>query len=196
MEGNYAEAHSLLQQGVDLWQGLGPERKMEYVWALIFLGDVAINQNNLQEAEALYEISISALRGIDDKNFLAYSVRRLGQIAWYRGQFEKATMLCGESLTLNQVIRDERGVIACLSAFASIALANGKTVIAGQLFGAVHALLSARSIRLLPIDRIEYHGNVSTLRAEMNEEAFTKAWAEGAFMSLERAIEFALKETK
>ncbi len=196
VEGNYAEARSLLQQGIDLWQRLGPERKMEYIWALIFLGDVALNQKNLQEAEALYEISINALRAIDDRNFLAYSVRRLGQLAWYQGQFEKATLLCRESLVLNQKLRDDRGIIACLSAFADIALAHGNAVLGAQLFGAVQALLNARGIRLLQVDRIEFERNVTTLRAELDSATLEKAWTKGASMTLEQAIEFALRESK
>jgi predicted ATPase/DNA-binding SARP family transcriptional activator len=193
VEGNYAEARSLLQQGVDLWQELGPERKMEYIWALIFLGDVALNQKDLQEAEALYEISTNALRGIGDLNFLAYSVRRLGQLAWYRGQFERATMLYVESLTLNQALKDERGVIACLSASAGIALARGQTLFATQLFSAVQALLSARGIRLLPVDRLEYDRNVSSLRARLDRTTLERAWSKGESMTLEQAIEFALQ---
>jgi tetratricopeptide (TPR) repeat protein len=194
VQGNYAKARSLLQQGLELLGELGPARKTEYLYAQIFLGDVALNEDDLQEAQWLYEQCSSTLREIHDGNFLAYVVRRLGQLSWDRGEFEKATELCKESLKLDLELGDERGCIACLSAFAGIALARGKVVLAAHLFGAVQSLLHARTIRLLPTDRMEYERNVSSLRSQLDPATLEKAWTKGAEMTMERALEFALEE--
>jgi len=195
IQGNYARARSLLQQGLDLLQESGLESRREYLYAQMFLGDVALNQDDLQEAQRLYEQCSSTLREIHDGNWLAYIVRRLGQLAWHRGEFEEATELCKESLNLNQALMYDRGVIMCLSAFAGIALARGKALPAAHLFGAVSALLTARTIRLLPIDQIEYDRNVSSLRSQLDLATLENAWAKGAKMTLEDAVAFALEET-
>ena len=143
----------------------------------------------------LYEECISAFKEIQDKNFLAYTVRRLGQVALRQGEFEKAELLCRESLSLNQGVRDERGIVACLSAFAGIATARGQSVFAAHLFGAVESFLSALGLRLLQVDQMEYDRNVSTLRAQLNSASLEKAWAKGAAMTIEQAVTFALEPT-
>ena len=142
----------------------------------------------------LYEQCSGTLREIHDGNFLAYVVRRLGQLSWHRGEFEKAIELCKESLKLDLELGDERALIACLSAFAGIALKRGNDILAAQLFGAVSALLNARTIRLLPTDQMEYDRNVSHLRLQLAPATLEKAWTKGADMTMERALEFALEE--
>lgn len=192
VQGNYAEARSLLRQGLDILRELGAEYKTDYLWALIFLGDVALNQDDLSEAQILYGQCSSALKEINDRNFQAYVVRRLGILAWHRGEFQEATELCQESLKFNLELGDERGVIACLSAFAGIALARGKAMLAATLFGSVQALLNARNSRLLQTDRLEFDRNVSTLRSYLEPASLDRAWAEGTVMALEEAIECAI----
>jgi predicted ATPase/DNA-binding SARP family transcriptional activator len=195
IQGNYAQARSLLKQGLDLFQKLGPERKTEYLYSQIVLGDVAMHQDDLPEAQMLYEQCSRTLREMHDGNFLAYVVRRLGQLAWHRGEFEKATELCKESLKLDLELGDERAVLACLSAFAGIALTRGNDMRTAQLFGAVSALLDARTIRLLPTDQTEYDRNVSSLRSQLDATTLENAWAKGRMMTIEQAIDFALEKT-
>jgi DNA-binding NarL/FixJ family response regulator len=43
-------------------------------------------------------------------------------------------------------------------------------------------------------DRSVYHDQVSAARAQLDEEAWEAAWAEGRAMALERAIEYALRK--
>jgi predicted ATPase/DNA-binding SARP family transcriptional activator len=192
--GNYSKARSLFEQSLGIWQKLGHEHRMEMILTLNFLGDLAFQQGDLEEAKAVYQESVSAFKEIRDQNFLAYAVRHLGQVACRQGEFEKAVLLCGESLSLNQSLKDERGVISCLSAFAGIAVARSKGVSASRLFGAVEALLGMRNIRLLPVDQMEFDHYVSTLRSQVAFETLDQAWAEGRAMTFEQGMEFALNE--
>jgi predicted ATPase len=194
--GNFSRARSLLEESLGVWRRMGHERQRDSILTLSFQGDVAFLQGNLDEAQARYEECVSAFQEIRDQNFLAYSIRRLGQVAGRQGDFEKAVLLCAESLSLNQGLKDERGVIASLSALAEIAVAREKIVVASRLFGAVEALLGRRNIRLLPVDQIEFDRNVSGLRAQLDSATLHKIWVEGGAMTLDQAIEFALNETK
>ena len=98
-------------------------------------------------------------------------------------------------MLLNQGLRDERGLIACLSAIAAIALGRERAVLASQLFGAVEALLGARNMRMLQMDQLEYERNVKSLRSQLDEKSLAKSWAKGSGMSLDEAIALALEET-
>jgi non-specific serine/threonine protein kinase len=193
-EGRYRDAHYFFKQSLDLFQELG-FRNREYVWSLTFLGDVVFLLDDLEGARNYYEQSTRALRELEDRNFLAYAVRRLAQLTWYCGQYEKATLLCRESLMINQELGDMRGVIASLSAYAGVATAEGKTARAAQLFGAVDALLGSRNIRLVQMDRMERERNQSILTGQLSPADLEATREKGMLMTMEQAVEFALQET-
>ena len=195
MQGNYVEARSLLEQSLEIWRSMGPEGRRGVSWTLTFLGDVALNQKESNEARSIFEECVAIQREIGDKNFLAYSVRRLGLLAWREKDFEKATVLCQESLSLNRELGDPRGVLACLAAFADIAVVQGKFARAAQIMAAVETQLAAMGMRLLPVDKTEYERNLAQLRAQFDERTLYKFWAKGKEMSLDDAIAFALQET-
>jgi len=192
---NYLEARSFLEISLGMWREMGPDGKVGASWTLTFLGDVALNQNHLNEARFIYEETVSILREIGDKNFLAYSVRRLGLLAWRENDYHKATVLCKESLSLNRELGDLRGVLACVAGFADIAVVQRKFERAAKLMAAVETQLASMGMRLLPVDKMECERNLAHLRANMDEKALVKFWAKGREMSFEQVIAFALEET-
>jgi predicted ATPase/DNA-binding SARP family transcriptional activator len=195
MQGNYVEARSLLEQSLEIWRPMGPEGKVEVSWTLTFLGDVALNQNESNEARSIYEEAVAILREIGDKNFLAYSVRRLGLLAWRKKDYRKAIALCKESLSLNRELGDPRGVLASVSAFADIAVVQGKFERGATLISAVETQLAAMGMRLLPVDKLESERNLVLLLSKLDEKTLNKFWAKGKAMALDDAIAFALQET-
>ena len=194
MQGNYVEARSLLEQSLEIWRSMGPEGRRGVSWTLTFLGDVALNQKESNEARSIFEETVAILREIGDKNFLAYSVRRLGLLAWREKDFGRAIALCQESLSLNRELRDPRGVLACLAGFADIAVVQGKFARAARLMAAVETQLAAMGMRLLPVDKMEYERNLALLRTQLDEKVSSKVWAKGKAMTFEEAIEFAMEE--
>jgi predicted ATPase/DNA-binding SARP family transcriptional activator len=190
-EGRYSDAHFFFRRSLDLFHELGFRNK-EYIWSLTFLGDVVFHLNDLENTRKYYEQSTQALRELDDRNFLAYAVRRLAQLYWYCGEYERATHLCRESLVINQDLGDVRGIIACLSAYAGIATARGELTRAAKLFGAVETLLNSMHIRLVYMDRLERERNLSILYDQLVPASLEQAWKEGTSMSLEQAVEFVL----
>jgi tetratricopeptide (TPR) repeat protein len=194
MQGNYAEARLRLELSLEILRKMGPEGKRGVSWTLTFLGDVALNQNASNEARSIFEECVSILKEIGERNWLAYSVRRLGLIAWREKDFARATVLCQESLSLNRELGDPRGVLACLAGFADIAVVQGKFARAAQLMAAVETHLAAMGMRLLPVDKMEYERNLALLRTKLDEKILNKFWDKGKAMSLDDAIAFALLE--
>jgi non-specific serine/threonine protein kinase len=194
VKGNYLESRTLLEQSLAIWREMGLDGQIGRAWTLIFLGDVALNRDQSDLARSLYEEVVTILRETGDVNFLAYSVRRLGQLMWREGEYDKAIALCTESLNLNRQIDSPRGVIACLAAFAAIAMAQGKYQWAAQLMAAVETQMVSRGITLLYMDQQEYQRNLAHLRAKLNEKLFNKFWAKGKGMSLDEAVALALDE--
>jgi non-specific serine/threonine protein kinase len=195
MQGNYVEARSFLERSLEIWRLMGPDGRMGGSWTLMFLGDVALNQDAAERARSLYEESFAILREQGNMNFLAYAVRRLGLLAWREGDHKKARTLCKESLILNQEVGDPRGVLACVAGFADIAVAQGKFARAAQIMAAVEAQLVSMGIRLLPVDKMEYERNLALLRDQIDEKIFNTSWLRGQPMSLEELIAFAMEDT-
>ena len=102
-------------------------------------------------------------------------------------------MFFSESLALNVEVAHQLGKIACLAAFAALALARGIETRAAQLCGAAESLLGATAFQIF--DQVEYDQTVAKLRSHMDSKTFEEAWAKGAAMTLEDAVAFALEES-
>jgi tetratricopeptide (TPR) repeat protein len=192
LQDNLKQARSYLEQSLVIFDELAPVNRRGATEALIYLGDVAFIQSQFDEARKLYQKSANMLQETGDKISLALAIRRLGQLALHEGDYDTAVALCENSLKLNYEIEDLRGIIACISAFAAIALARGQVQIAAQLFGAVQTLLSAMNFRFLRLDRIEYERNLAALHAQFDQASLENSRASGAAMTIEQAVEFAL----
>jgi tetratricopeptide (TPR) repeat protein len=193
IQGNYPQARAFLEQSLEAWGAMGPDGRMGYAHALIYLGDVAIIEDNRDSARAIFEEAAEVLREAGDLNFRAYSVRRLGQLLWREGNYAAATSLCKESLSLNLEVGDPRGVMASLAGFAAIAAARGELERAAEIMAAVEAQLAAIGVPLLHVDRLEYERNLARLRTEVDEQTLAELWEKGARMLLDEAIAFGLR---
>ncbi|HEY6073455.1 MAG TPA: tetratricopeptide repeat protein [Anaerolineales bacterium] len=193
IQGNYSEASSFLEQSLEIWRTIGPEGSVARANTTIFLGDVAFNQNDAESARMLYEDAAAVLREAGDMTYLAYTVRRLGQLAWRDGEFKKALAFCKESLKLNLAAGDPRGTVACLAGFAAIATAQGQLERAAVLMAAVESQTVSLGIGLLYIDMMEFDRSFDSLRAKLEGKAFGRAWAKGTSLTMEEAIRLALE---
>ena len=192
-EGEYAMAHAYLEKAIT---EAGTVPRHSTGWALAYLGDLYILQDIREQARQMYEESVAHLRLLNNRNFLAYPLRRLAELTIDSGNYKQATALCKESLELNLAGGDQRAVIACLAGFAAIATARKKAIAAARLFGAVEFFLHTFSASLLPIDEKAYERNIAILRSQLDETTFDVMWAEGNEMTMEEAIEFALVDAK
>jgi tetratricopeptide (TPR) repeat protein len=195
-EGNYSTAQAYLVESLAEARKLGAPGTAAMGFSSAFLGDVFIFKGEREQARQAYEEAVICLRELNNKNFLAYPLRRLAEFALERGEYEKATALCEESLSLNINGRDQRAIVACLAGFAAICAARGQVASAVRLCAAVEVLLRTFSASLLPADRQAYDRNTAMLRSQLDETTFDIAWGEGSEMALEQAIEFALKDTQ
>ena len=84
-------------------------------------------------------------------------------------------------------------VSICLVGFGGIAAAMKQPVLAVQLLAASKMLYETLGIVLPSTDRKMFERNLAAARAQMDEEAFTAAWAEGMAMDIQEAISTAQK---
>ncbi|MGE5374124.1 MAG: tetratricopeptide repeat protein, partial [Bacteroidota bacterium] len=176
------------EQSQTIWREMNTAGNFGQDWASIYLGDVALNRGEVDLARSLYQDVVTLLREIGDINFLAYAVRRLGQLLWRNGDYGEAIALCKESLDYNQQVGSPRGVFGCLAGFAAIAIAQGRYQYAAQLMAAVETQMVSMGITPMYMDRQEYDRNLARLRTQLDEKTLTRFWAKGREMSLDQAL--------
>jgi predicted ATPase len=188
-EGNEAQARDFFEQSLAIWQALDDPYGMS--WSFIMLADIALHRNDLPGAQTLYADGARRLRDMGNTTLLAYALRRIGQISMAQGDSARAFSLLKESMALNELVDDRRGVAACLASLAAVALAGGRALEAAQLFGAVAAQLQTLTASLLPADQSVYEQNAAAARQRLGEDAFARAWASGRNLSAEQVLALA-----
>jgi predicted ATPase/DNA-binding SARP family transcriptional activator len=191
-EGDYVSAQSRLEESLAIAQTLGSPRQHIIAHSLLRLGDMHLLKGEYGRAQPHYEEAARSMREAREINWLGYIVRRLGYVRLHLGSIAEVSVLFSESLALNVEIAHQLGIIACLAAFAALALAQGKETRAAQLCGAAGSLLGATSFQIF--DQVEYDQTVTKLRSHMDSKILEKAWARGAAMTWEDAVAFALEE--
>jgi hypothetical protein len=146
-------------------------------------------------AAAFYAESLQLNKEIKDMSWQELLLGNLGFVALHEHDYVQARALFEETLTLNRHRQheDAQSLTTDVAGFAGIMGANGKPQQATQLLGAVKASCQACGSDLDPADRMEYDRILAAVRAQLDEATFNAAWAEGRKMTLEQAIEYALK---
>ncbi len=127
------------------------------------------------------------------KQQTAVCLLTLGHIAFAQGEGERSIAHYRESLTQHQEMGEKRGIAECLECLASVGGTAKQAERAARLFGAAEALREATRALLPPSDRPAYERSLAGVRAQLPEEVFTIAYAQGRKLPLEEAIDEAMR---
>jgi non-specific serine/threonine protein kinase len=169
---------SLLERGLALERACGGSDPYSAAWTIAVLGSAAYLQGDDARARARFEESITLFRALGNVNFLALSLRRLGQLALRGNAPRQAYTLLYESLDLNYQIGSHAGVAGCLVGIAGVHLAQGRPTDAAHLLGSVQSLLTETAGHFMAVDRELFDILCERTRAWLGD-AFDAAWAHG-----------------
>jgi predicted ATPase/DNA-binding SARP family transcriptional activator len=193
-EGDLLSAKYFYEQSVVLFRGLGDIKGSSF--ALGHLGIVAILQGDYEQAAALCTETLALGRERRDSRTIAIALTTLGFVSWGKGNPEQAAPKFAEALALQRSLTDKWTAQYSLMGMALVAFALSHLERAARLFGAAESLRESIGTPVPLSQRPQYDFLVAAVRARLDEAAFEKAWAEGHAMTLEQAIEFALKESE
>ncbi len=192
-QGDDSRAKPLFEESLALCRETGDKWRTAYT--LRNLGNVAGMRADYQRAMSSLDEGLALSRDVKDKYSIVACQNALGKIALKLGNHERAMTLFKESLTLRRDFADRRGIPECLEGLAGVAGGQAKPILAARLLGAAEIMRETIGTPLPPSDGAEYARQVSAAGAALGQEGLAAAWAEGRAMSLEQAIERALKET-
>ena len=152
-------------------------------------------RGNYGRAKTLGMESISLAREMEDKRQLAMIVGWVGLLeVWNGDDHELAEGFLEEALALNRELGNWAYGAYCLEGFAGLAGARGQVARAARLWGAAEVLRTNIGAPLTLDARLYFDRNMAAARAQLGEEAWESAFAQGMAMLAEEAAGYALTE--
>jgi predicted ATPase len=192
MRGDYRSARSALREAADIFEELGD--RAGRAWSINQQGDLALAQSDITAARELYQRALSAFRQAGDPWGSARSLTDLAYIDCAQGSHSAAHAACREALELFGALGHRRGIARAMEGFACLAMAQGQAERALNLAAAAAHLRQSIGAPLPPAEQSKLDETLLTAWESLSEAEVTRARAEGAAMSLENAIQYALEE--
>ncbi len=190
LRGEYGHADELSEQELSRARELGDE--LHSAQAMAWLVETALLRGEYGRAMELSEQEMAQARESGDRHAAVSALWRLGWAAYHQGDYGTARAVYEERLTLERELNHLGCIAECLEGLAAVALAEGGADRGARLLGAAEALREAVKTPLHPVYHALYEPWSSAVRAQLGEEAFEAAKAQGRTMTRERAIEHAL----
>jgi predicted ATPase/DNA-binding CsgD family transcriptional regulator len=179
-------------------KGLGPELEDRRTISNLRLLEVgaAFARGDSERVLALSEESLELFREVRDAFGTAMCLMNIGLAALTQGDYERAATALHNGLTLARDLDHKLVIQYCAIGLAAVAASRGWPIRAARLWGAAQGMSETYGTRFTRASRavIDYEGRVAAARSQLEESAWTTAWAEGRAMSPEQAIEYALEQ--
>jgi len=185
-QGDPATVRALLEESLALSREVGDKEGIATFFSLS--GQLALNQGDIATARRLSEKSLVINREIGHREHTAESLFLLARVEARRGDNLAARDLYEQSLAIEKEGNSNSDIALYLEGLAGVVVAQGEPAWAARLYGAAEALRDAKSVPIPPVYRAEYERAVAATRAQLGEQAFAAAWAEGRAMTPEQAL--------
>jgi predicted ATPase/DNA-binding CsgD family transcriptional regulator len=192
--GDFATARQMLEESLRLSQAVDDRYGTRL--SMRNLADLYGDSGDLAAAVSSYEQTLSSARAENDHHETACALRGLGHLALAQGQYGRAEQYLRESLTLLKPLRDRRCTPLSLEGLACITVGPGWADRSARLLGAAQAMQAQTGAPSPPSTRADYVRTVADARQALGQERFEAAWAAGAAMGLDAAVDLALGERR
>ena len=160
---------------------------------LINLGDSYTSNGSYEPAEECFAEAERIYQNLADRAGLAEIKRGRGRIALKRGDPVRALDLLSEACG---IVFEMDIVGQTLVAIEGIAFAAQKLddlVKATRLLSACDSIRNQINLSRIQIHQADCEAYLKSIRASLDESAFTTAWAEGSRMTLDQAVAYAVR---
>jgi predicted ATPase/DNA-binding CsgD family transcriptional regulator len=162
--------------------------------SLYGLGLWHFQQGDAATARVLFEESFALFSALGQRLWATQPLYFLGKVAAQLGDLPAAYAFYQQSLALFQELDDQQSSATCLEGWGAVVARQGQAAWAAQLWGAAEALRAAGGpsylpqLLTLPGERADDERMRTWVRAQLGEQAFDHALAEGRAMTSEQAL--------
>jgi len=180
-----------------LQQALAMQRKVGDNWlvarTLNFLGEVARSEEAYEQAQQYYTESLALFETLGADGRIPIAQHNLGRVACALGEVETAAAWFRQAIDGFRRSGHTWGITACLEGMAGVLIGRSQLQLATRLLSLTTTLHEAAHAIVTPADRLAGEGYLASLRDQLDTASFAAAWCEGMQMTLEEAIDCALK---
>jgi len=191
-QGDYARAEALYTESLSLRREIGDSWGIAS--SLNNLGGVAFSQGDYKRALSLHTESLNLRRELGDKRGISMSLNNMGEVAQEQEDYRRAAVLYAESLSIRKELGDRFFIVSSLHNLAEVACSRKNYERGARLFGAAEALREIIGAPLPNAKRPNFDRYREEARDALGRADLKAAWTEGRLMSLDQAIEYALKQ--
>jgi predicted ATPase/class 3 adenylate cyclase len=190
LHGDLAAARTYSNEALKIMRDLG--NPWDIAVSIMGLGAMAVFHGSYSQALEHYEEGEMLFRQLGDRHMVNAMQSERAHIERRLGHYAQAVELYSRTLLDWQELGNRAALAHELECLAFIAVAQNQTQRAACLLAAAEALRQSANTPMTANERDEYDQNVAALRAQMDVQAFSEAWAEGYSITLEQAIRLAL----
>jgi tetratricopeptide (TPR) repeat protein len=190
---DFNTARAYEEEGLVLLEG--SETSWAAVHAFFTSARAAMLRGEYAAAQARFLKSLPAFEQVGDQHRVNMIGSELAHIDRYEGRYHQAEAAYRKTIRVWQRLGHRAAIAHQLESFGFVAKALGQPERAARLFAAAETLREKIGTPMNPQERIEYDGEVAGTRAQINENAFASAWAEGRNLTMEQAISYAVGDT-
>jgi predicted ATPase/class 3 adenylate cyclase/Tfp pilus assembly protein PilF len=185
-EGNFITARSLIDEGYMHLEELG--ETWSIVGALTVSAEIALNQGDIATARLQSKEALALCRELGDKSGIAESLSLVARVEVHQGNYTAARDYYDEIQTIARETDDKEILLLYLEGLAEVVVAKREFVWAVRLFGAAETLGETTGLHMPPLYLASHERAIAAARAQLGEQVFTAAWAEGRNMALEEIL--------
>jgi tetratricopeptide (TPR) repeat protein len=191
MGGDEEKARALVDQAL---QALKNEKNIFGHTILLFgMAMGARYRGRFEEAREQFAPLLQIFQDMGDFHRANMVQSEMAHMERMEGQYEKAKTLYRETILVWKRLGHRAAVANQFECLAFIAKASEQPDRAATLLGAAEALREKINIQMTDMERVEYDREVADLKANMTENDFTAAWEKGRSMTMDEAVELALR---
>jgi len=144
-------------------------------------GDTALAYSRVEQAVALF-------KEMRHRYGTTVSLYTLAQVVAAQGDDARAQSLYEEGIAVARQEGNRQMVAVGLEGLARVVAVQGALSWAARLWGVAEALRETSGAPIAPRERPAYESSVAASRAQLGEQPFATAWAEGRLMTPEQAL--------
>ncbi|HET7483094.1 MAG TPA: tetratricopeptide repeat protein, partial [Actinomycetota bacterium] len=157
------------------------------------LGITAIDRGDFERAKDLFETALALDRKLGDEWAVAVDANNLAVAHLELTELDEAGELSKQALRAFSEYGDKDGLAEALEVSAGVAGARGRADEAARLAGAADSIRIDAGLPMKPPDRGRLERWLMEPRSVLGDDAFQARWDEGAAMTIEQAVVFALR---
>jgi predicted ATPase/DNA-binding SARP family transcriptional activator len=161
--------------------------------ALNNLGYSLLSKNEIPRARVYCVEGLEVCRRIGHRTGVSILLGNLGLADVLEGEHDRALATFREILLHDREIGYTEGLVYGLAGFAASLAAGGRAEDAATILGAAQAGADRTGLELEALERSVEEGTIAALRERLGEELFAETRGAGAHLSLDDAIEHALR---